>query len=115
MDRPKQTLAALTLVNKIASSGVGLIAMGIMAFCGFSGSGEAAVAPEDVFVNRRFYYCVLLSVFILPAIGHPITWIAMKHYPLTDEVMREVPLRLAKERGLLSDTENREEKNEKDR
>ena len=77
--------------------------MGIMAFCGFSGSGEAAVVPENVFVNHRFYYCVLLSVFILPALGHLITYIAMRRYPLTDEVMQEVSLRIAKERGLLSD------------
>ena len=95
--------AALTFVNKIASSGVGLITMGIMAFCGFSGSGEAAVVPENVFVNHRFYYCVLLSVFILPALGHLITYIAMRRYPLTDKVMQEVSLRIAKERGLLSD------------
>ena len=107
--------AALTFVNKIASSGVGLITMGIMAFCGFSGAGEAAVVPENVFVNHRFYYCVLLSVFILPALGHLITYIAMKRYPLTDEVMQEVSLRIAKERGLLTDEEEKEEKHEENR
>ncbi len=93
--------AALTFVNKIASSGVGLITMGIMAFCGFRGTGEAAVVPENVFVNDRFYYCVLLSVFILPAIGHFITWVAMRRYLLTDEVMQEVSMKIAAERGLL--------------
>lgn len=106
--------AALTFVNKIASSGVGLITMGIMAFCGFSGSGEAAVVPENVFVNYRFYYCVLLSVFILPAIGHLITYISMKHYPLTDEVMHEVSLKIAKERGLMNEEEQGGESVEKD-
>ena len=71
--------------------------------------------PENVFVNHRFYYCVLLSVFILPALGHLITYIAMKRYPLTDEVMQEVSLRIAKERGLLTDEEEKEEEHEKDR
>ncbi len=103
--------AALTFVNKIASSGVGLITMGIMAFCGFSGSGEAAVVPENVFVNNRFYYCVLISVFILPAIGHFITWVSMRNYPLTDEVMHEVSMKIAAERGLL----NKEEGNDENR
>ncbi len=93
--------AALTFVNKIASSGVGLITMGIMAFCGFAGSGESAVVPENVFVNYRFYYCVLLSVFILPAIGHLITYISMRHYPLTDDVMTEVSMKIAEKRGLI--------------
>ncbi|MBR3868801.1 MAG: MFS transporter [Clostridia bacterium] len=95
--------AALTFVNKVASSGVGLITMGIMAFCGFSGSGADAVVPENVFVNYRFYYCVLASVFLLPALGHFITYISMKKYPLTDEVMQEVSMKIAKERGLIED------------
>ena len=93
--------AALTFVNKIASSGVGIITMAIMAFCGFTGSGEGAVVPENVFVNYRFYYSVLISVFILPAIGHLITYISMKNYPLTDEVMQKVSIKIAEERGLL--------------
>ncbi|MBR3768288.1 MAG: MFS transporter [Clostridia bacterium] len=95
--------AALTFVNKIASSVVGLITMGIMAFCGFSGSGAQAVVPENVFVNYRFYYCVLLSVFILPALGHLITYISMRKYPLTKEVMEDVSIKLAHERGLIKD------------
>ena len=101
--------AALTFVNKIASSGVGLITMAIMAFCGFTESGESSVVPENVFVNYRFYYCVLISVFILPAIGHLITYISMKHYPLTDEVMTEVSMKIAEERGLLKNDDVQEE------
>lgn len=97
--------AALTFVNKIASSGVGLITMGIMAFCGFTESGASSVVPENVFVNYRFYYCVLLSVFILPAIGHLITYISMRNYPLTDEVMTEVSIKIAKKRGFLKTEE----------
>ncbi|MCQ2462428.1 MAG: MFS transporter [Clostridia bacterium] len=93
--------AALTFVNKIASSGVGIITMAIMAFCGFTESGAGSVVPENVFVNYRFYYCVLASVFILPAIGHLITYISMKHYPLTDDVMTEVSMKIAEKRGLL--------------
>lgn len=103
--------AALTFVNKVASSGVGLITMAIMAFCGFTESGAGSVVPENVFVNYRFYYCVLVSVFILPAIGHLITYISMKHYPLTDEVMQEVSMKIARERGLI-DEENGEKNEE---
>lgn len=101
--------AALTFVNKLASSGVGLITMAIMAFCGFRGRGEAAVVPEDVFINYRFYYCVLVSVFLLPALGHFITYLSMKNYPLTDEVMQEVSLKVAEERGLLSEEQKEEQ------
>lgn len=101
--------AALTFVNKVASSGVGLITMGIMAFCGFTGSGKDAVVPENVFVNYRFYYCVLLSVFILPALGHLVTYISMKRYPLTDEVMTEVSMKIAEKRGLLKNETETEE------
>ncbi len=101
--------AALTFVNKIASSGVGIITMAIMAFCGFGGSGEASVVPENVFVNYRFYYCVLLAVFILPALGHLTTFIAMRKYPLTDEVMQEVSMKIAAERGLVDSEETTEE------
>lgn len=101
--------AALTFVNKIASSGVGIITMAIMAFCGFGGSGEASVVPENVFVNYRFYYCVLLAVFILPALGHLVTFIAMRKYPLTDEVMQKVSMKIAAERGLIADEKATEE------
>lgn len=101
--------AALTFVNKLASSGVGLITMGIMAFCGFKGSGEATVVPENVFINYRFYYSVLVSVFLLPALGHFITYLSMKNYPLTDEVMQEVSMKVAEERGLLKEEQKEEQ------
>ena len=100
--------ATLTFVNKLAASGVGIITMAIMAFCGFSGSGESAVVPENVFVNHRFYYCILIAVFIMPALGHLVTYISMKKFPLTDEVMQEVSMKVAAKRGLLKE-ENTEE------
>ncbi len=100
--------AALTFVNKVASSGVGIITMAIMAFCGFGESGAASVVPENVFVNYRFYYCILLSVFILPALGHLVTFIAMRKYPLTDDVMQEVSMKIAAERGLLDKEDSTE-------
>ena len=58
---------------------------------------------------------MLLSVFILPALGHLITWIAMRRYPLTDEVMQEVSLKIAKERGLLADEPEKKEETNEDR
>ena len=93
--------ATLTFCNKIVSSCVGLVVTGIMLFCGFKGSGEVAVVPENVFVNYRFYYCVAVSVFILPAIGHFITYIAMRKYPLDAKTMNEVSLYIAEKRGVL--------------
>ena len=95
--------ATLTFVNKMFSSLVGLITMGIMLFCGFSGTGEEAVVPENVFVNYRFYYCILCAVFILPAIGHLITYIAMRDYPVTDEKMEEISKLIAEERGIYEE------------
>jgi Na+/melibiose symporter-like transporter len=90
--------ATITFINKVVSSTVGLITMGIMLFSGFKGIGENAVVPENVFINDRFYYSVLLTVFILPGIGHLITWIAMHNYPLTDSRMKEITLEIAKKR-----------------
>ncbi len=90
--------ATLTFVNKCAISVVGIITTAMMLFSGFSTDGSNSVVPENVFVNYRFYYCVLLSVFILPAAGHFITWVAMRKYPLTEEVMEEVSHKMQKER-----------------
>ena len=64
-----------------------------------------AVVPENVFVNYRFYYCILASVFLLPALGHFVTYLSMRKYPLTDEVMQEVSIKIAKERGLIEKTD----------
>lgn len=102
--------ATLTFCNKIMTSLVGFITMGIMMFCGFSGSGEGSVVPENVFINDRFYYCVLVSVFILPALGHLITYIAMRKYPLDDKKMAEVSMELAKHRGLVGASSLEEDK-----
>lgn len=97
--------ATLTFVKKMVGSVFGLLTTGIMLFCGFSSSGEASVVPENVFVNYRFYYCVLCAVFILPAIGHLITYIAMKKYPVTDKKMEEISQIMAKDRGMTKDEE----------
>ncbi|NMP36880.1 MAG: hypothetical protein GX051_01950 [Clostridiales bacterium] len=98
---PGTVSATLTFCNKLISSVVSVITMGIMAFCGFGGKGASSVVPENCFVNYRFYYCILISVFIFPAIGHFITYVAMRKYPVTGEKMNEVSMQLANERGLL--------------
>ena len=95
--------ATLTFVNKIAKSFVGILITGIMVFCGFKSSGASTVIPENVFVNHRFYYCILIAVFILPAIGHFITYIAMRHYPLDDKKMQEISIYVAEKRGVLKE------------
>ncbi len=90
--------ATLTFVNKIITSIVGFVVMGIMLFCGFSSAGADSVVPEDVFVNYRFYYSILVAVFLFPAAGHLVTCFAMWKYPLTDAKMREISLALAEKR-----------------
>jgi Na+/melibiose symporter-like transporter len=102
---PGTIAAVLTFANKIITSCVGLISAGIMIFCGFYEAGESSVIPENVFVNYRFYYCIVLAVFILPAIGHLITYIAMRNYPLDQAKMEEVSMILAKERGIIKTEE----------
>ena len=92
--------ATITFTGKIITSFVGLIIIGVMLFSGFSGTGASAVVPENVFVNARFHYSVLVMVFILPALGHLITWIAMRNYPLTLSKMQEITKELAKKRHL---------------
>ncbi len=92
--------AVITTVGKVAESLKGVILVAIMIFCGFSGMGDEAKVPENVFVNYRFYYAVAISVFILPAIGHFLTILAMKRYPLDDKTMQRVSKVLLKDRGL---------------
>lgn len=95
--------STLTFVTKIIGSLVGVITMGIMMFCGFGKAGEASVVPENVFVNTRFHYCILLAVFVLPCIGHIITYISMRKYPLTLEKMNEVSYKIAQDRGVIKE------------
>lgn len=92
--------AVITTVSKIAESFKGILIVGIMLLCGFTGTGEAAKVPENVFVNERFYYSIILAVFILPAIGHFVTVLAMRKYPLDDTTMQEVSQIILKDRGL---------------
>lgn len=103
--------ATLEFFNKAVKSFVGLIVTGMMVFCGFSQAGANSVIPENVFVNTNFYYCVIISVFILPAIGHIITYITMRKYPLTAKKMQEVSMFIAEKRGVLENSEP--EKSEK--
>ncbi|MFI3229465.1 MAG: MFS transporter [Bacillota bacterium] len=80
--------AALTFVQKVATSGVSLVTMGIMLFCFEDGSD--AVVTQNVYISDRFYYCILFSVFVMPCLGHLATYIAMKKYPITEEKMEEI-------------------------
>jgi len=96
--------ATLTFVNKIVTSAVGIVVTGIMLYAGFSQTGTGSVVPENIFVNYRFYYCVVCAVFLLPAFGHLITCLAMRKYPLTDSKMREVSEALAEKRKAASES-----------
>lgn len=92
--------AVITTVSKVAESGKGILLVAIMLFCGFNGTGTAAKVTENVFINYRFYYSIAFAVFILPAIGHFVTVLAMRKYPLDDATMQEVSQVLLNDRGL---------------
>lgn len=92
--------AVITTVGKIAESFKGIVLVAIMIYCGFNGTGSEAIVPENVFINMRFYYSILLAVFLLPALGHFITVLAMRKYPLSDKKMQEVSEILLIDRGL---------------
>lgn len=79
--------ATLTFVTKCITSVVSLITTGMMWFC-FHDTSYVIVNNE--YQNDRFFYCVLIGIFLFPAAGHLITYIAMLSYPLTEEKMEEV-------------------------
>lgn len=84
------TIASMfSFVDKFISSLAGVIVTVIMVISGFK-SGKNAVVPEDIFVNKTFYFSILIAIFIIPCLGHLITIIAMKNYPLTDKKMQEI-------------------------
>ncbi len=100
---PGTISATMSFITTVLSSTVGLAVTAIMLFCGLGEAGTSI--PEDVFVNERFYYCVLTANFLIPALGHLITWIAMKKYPLNRRKMEEVSLYIAEKRGVMTQEE----------
>lgn len=98
---PGTISAAMSFMTTIFGSFVGIFVSMIMVFCGLGEAGTAV--PENIFINERFYYCVLGANFLIPALGHLITWFSMKRYPLTKEKMEEVSLFIAKKRGVLKE------------
>ena len=97
---PGTIAASISFVEKIIGSFLGLIIFGVMMFSGFRGIGKEAVVPENVFINYRFYYSVLVCVFLLPALGHLITYLAMRNYPIFSDNMNKISLKMAEERRL---------------
>ena len=95
--------AVITTVGKISTSAKGLVIVAVMLFSGFGGNGADAIVPENQFINYKFYYAIVIAVFILPALGHFITVLAMKKYPVDDQAMQEVSQILLKDRGLSKD------------
>ncbi len=100
--------AVVTTVSKVAESFKGIVLVSIMLICGFSGMGDEAKVQENVFINYSFYYSIAFSVFILPAIGHFLTILAMRKYPLDAETMERVSKLLLKDRGLGNSDEEKE-------
>lgn len=100
---PGTISATMSFITTVLGSTVGLMVTAIMLFCGLGEAGTSIA--ENVFINERFYYCVLATNFLLPALGHFITWIAMKKYPLDAKKMEEVSLFIAKERGVMTQEE----------
>ncbi len=92
-------------IRKLSTTVKGVIIFAVLAFCGFGGIGESSVVAENVFINYRFYYSVIVIVFLLPAIGHFITVLAMRKYPLTEKKMQEISEIMLNDRGLASKKE----------
>ena len=91
------TIASMfSFVDKLISSFAGVILTVIMLFSGFN-EGSDAVVPQNTFVNPRFYYSILFGIFIIPCIGHIISVIAIKNYPLDEMTMD----RIAKDVAIL--------------
>ncbi|NCA68232.1 MAG: hypothetical protein EOM87_09250 [Clostridia bacterium] len=84
------TIASMfSFVDKLISSLAGLILSGIMLLSGFI-SGDKAKVPENVFINPTFYFCILAAIFLIPCLGHVISVLAMRNYPLTEARMKEI-------------------------
>lgn len=84
------TIASMfSFVDKLISSFAGLIVTIIMLISGFS-SGRQAVVEQNQYINSTFYLSILIAIFIIPCIGHIISVIAMKNYPLTEKRMDEI-------------------------
>ncbi|NCA66983.1 MAG: hypothetical protein EOM87_02850 [Clostridia bacterium] len=84
------TIASMfSFVDKLISSLAGLILTAIMLLSGFT-SGKDAVVPENIFINKTFYFSVLTAIFLIPCLGHIISVIAMRNYPLTESRMKEI-------------------------
>ncbi len=84
------TIASMfSFVDKLISSLAGLILTAIMLISGFT-SGKDAVVPENIFINPVFYFSVLTAIFLIPCLGHIISLIAMRNYPLTQAKMKEI-------------------------
>lgn len=79
--------ATLTFVTKCITSVVSLITTGMMWYCFHD---TEYVVEANVYQNDKFFYCVLIGIFLFPAAGHLITYLAMLKYPLTEEKMEEV-------------------------
>ncbi len=94
--------AVITTMGKVAESFKGFVLVSIMIYCGFKGMGDSAVVPENVFINHEFYYSIVIAVFGLPAIGHFLTIVAMRKYPLDDATMQRVSQVLLEDRGLAN-------------
>ncbi|MFI3141486.1 MAG: MFS transporter [Clostridia bacterium] len=84
---PGVIAATRGFVTKIIKTGVSLITTGMMWFCF---KDTEYVVENNTYQNDKFFYCILLAIFIFPAAGHILTNIAMIGYPLTEEKMQEV-------------------------
>lgn len=84
------TIASMfSFVDKLISSFAGVILTAVMLISGFT-SGKDAVVPQNLFINPTFYFSILTAIFLIPCLGHIISLIAMKNYPLTEKRMKEI-------------------------
>ncbi len=103
---PGTVSSTISFCNGLAASLCGFLTLGIMMLSGFHGTGSDAAVPQNQFVNNIFYFSILISVFILPFFGHLITYIAMRKYPLSKDIMEVISRDVAIARGIYVKTES---------
>jgi Na+/melibiose symporter-like transporter len=84
------TIASMfSFVDKLISSLAGVFVTIIMVISGFT-SGQDAVVPQNEYINGTFYFAILTAIFLIPCLGHVISVLAMRNYPLSESKMKEI-------------------------
>lgn len=88
---PSMIGAAFTFFDKMAIAIAPTIVGLTLAWAGYAN----VKIPQDQFISDKFNFVIMLCVSIIPIVGHVLTLICMKFYPLNKAKMKEVSKELA--------------------